>query len=688
MKKIFLVLFVLTLTVSAFAGGTRIFQVSTLQDFLRGEAKGVEISTEGYLSPGPKFDVYDLKVSSVWSLLAHSNGKIFVGTGNSGKIYLKDGKTYKEIYDAQALAVSSIVEAPDGVYASVIPEGKIHRLNSDGSNGKEWASLPEKYIWSLAVGADGTLYAGTGPNGKIFTINKKGETKEIFSSQGDHIVKLVPDFNGNILASSARGVLYRVSKDKVTAVISFPRREISAVAVRKDGEIILGVNTAPLKAQPPTVIRPQEPKKKEGEEEAPPERISQGGEQPPQKPRGNMEIYRLSANGTLRLLLRVEGMMATDIAVLDDKSALVATNYNGMIIKIDANNSSSLWASTEESSVTSVATRKGVPLLVAVSSPGKIYEVVAGKSKDASYTSRVFDAGFISSWGWITWNSDGNVTVETRSGNTDNPETGGWSDWESVGEKSAPVKSPQARFIQFRVKWANSSAKVSNIRIAYKPSNQPPALLAIDVRTSSSDSSSDGSASPAPQQQSPSAQQEGGSAVLIKWRVENPDNDFLNFYLYYRKEGETLWVPISTEPINKTSYRWDASDVPDGWYRVRVVASDSASNPPNEVLTDEIISQPFLVDNNRPVVRNLKIDRNNVVTGSAVDSFSRITRIDYCLDGGKWVTVFPVDGIFDQTEEQFRIELGKLEAGTHNVTVTVFDEGGNKGVEAINFVVK
>jgi hypothetical protein len=140
--------------------------------------------------------------------------------------------------------------------------------------------------------------------------------------------------------------------------------------------------------------------------------------------------------------------------------------------------------------------------------------------------------------------------------------------------------------------------------------------------------------------------------------------------------------------MNKTSYRWDVSDVPDGWYRVRAVASDSASNPPNEVLTDEIISQPFLVDNNRPMVRDLRIDRNNVVTGLAVDSFSRITRIDYCLDGGKWVTVFPVDGIFDQPEEQFRIELGKLEAGNHNVTVTVFDEGGNKGVEAINFMVK
>lgn len=683
MKKVFFALFVLTITGSAIAGGTKIFRVSALGDFLLGEPNGVEISTEGYLSPGPKLEVYDLNVPSVWSALVHSNGKMFVGTGNSGKIYLKSGKEYKEVYNAQALAVSAIVEAPDGyIYISVVPGGKIYRLDPDGSGGKEWASVPEKYIWSLLVNIDGTLYAGTGPNGKIFTITKNGEVKEIFSSPGDHIIRLVREETGSMLASSARGVLYRVSKEKVTALISFPQREISAVAVRNDGEIIVGVNTAPLKAQPPTVVRPQEQKKKEGEGESPQERIPQGGEQQPQKQRGSMEIYRISRSGTLRLLLRVEGMMVTDIAVLEDKSVLVATTYKGMIIKITADNSSSLWTSTTESTVTFIATRKGVPLLVGVSSPGRIYEVVGAKSSDATYTSRVFDAGFISSWGWASWRADGDVLFETRSGNTEKPDYGFWSEWVPVGNKSGPIKSPSARFIQFRIKWNKSNAKVSDVKIAYKPSNQPPAIMGIDVITSS-DSDSEGTP-----QGSPSAHQETNRTVLIKWKATNPDNDFLLFYLYYRKEGETLWVPITPAPITKTSYRWDVSDVPDGWYRVRLVVSDSASNPPAEALSDEILSIPFLVDNNSPVVKDLKIDRNNVVTGTAVDSFSRITRIDYCVDGGELVTVFPVDGIFDQLEERFEIELGEMGPGEHNLTVTVFDDGGNKGVAGMNFVAK
>ena len=40
------------------------------------------------------------------------------------------------------------------------------------------------------------------------------------------------------------------------------------------------------------------------------------------------------------------------------------------------------------------------------------------------------------------------------------------------------------------------------------------------------------------------------------------------------------------EKLTKDSYSWDTSDLPEGRYRIKVVASDELSNPPDRVTSD------------------------------------------------------------------------------------------------------
>ncbi len=52
---------------------------------------------------------------------------------------------------------------------------------------------------------------------------------------------------------------------------------------------------------------------------------------------------------------------------------------------------------------------------------------------------------------------------------------------------------------------------------------------------------------------------------------------------------------------SSTSYAWNTSDIPDGTYVVKVVASDKLSNPTG-ALTGEAVSEPFVVCNTPPSV--------------------------------------------------------------------------------------
>src|SRR2546425_893298 len=71
---------------------------------------------------------------------------------------------------------------------------------------------------------------------------------------------------------------------------------------------------------------------------------------------------------------------------------------------------------------------------------------------------------------------------------------------------------------------------------------------------------------------------------------------------------------------------------------------------------------PFHLGNVPPRVEGLHASRGAtragkpsfVVSGAAVDDDTRITSIEYSVDGGDWVDVFPEDGIFDARRETFR----------------------------------
>ena len=105
---------------------------------------------------------------------------------------------------------------------------------------------------------------------------------------------------------------------------------------------------------------------------------------------------------------------------------------------------------------------------------------------------------------------------------------------------------------------------------------------------------------------------------------------------------------------------WDTTSVPNGRYVVRIVASDAPSNAAATALTGAMESTTFEIDNTPPAIAVTAVRRDGarvIIAFDVRDDFSTVQKAEYSLDGDRWQTVYPKDGIADSRAEQFELAL-------------------------------
>jgi hypothetical protein len=130
--------------------------------------------------------------------------------------------------------------------------------------------------------------------------------------------------------------------------------------------------------------------------------------------------------------------------------------------------------------------------------------------------------------------------------------------------------------------------------------------------------------------------------------------------------------------------------MPDGAYYLKIVASDSPSNPPAEALETSRESERFVVDNAPPELSGLQAAAGENagetrIRFTARDSASAIARAEYSLDAGEWTLVYPAGRLSDAPEEHYDISLRGLVAGEHTIAVRVYDRFENVAASKITF---
>jgi outer membrane protein assembly factor BamB len=695
-------------------------------DFDKGNLKRISLSSDGRLALAPQFrEVFDSASVYLWALASDSKGNLYAAGGGPGgpgaRVYVippdGKGKTLAELNDLEVHALA--VDKQDRVYAATAPDGKVYRI-AGGGKPEVFFDPHVKYIWAMAFDSKGNLFVATGDHGEIYRVAPNGTGAVFYKTSQAHIRSMAIDAQDNVVAGTEPdGLVIRVAPDgKGFVLYQTPKREVTSVALAKDGSIYASAigNKLPAPTPPAVPAAPPAP----SVPMIPGQPQQRSGIQIPTVPAaplpavsGGSEVYRIDKDGFPRKVWSDARDIAYAISFDADGRPLVGTGNGGDIYRLDSDLIYTDLVSAPPAQVTCLYKAPSGAIYAATGNIGKVYQLGPGFEKDGVIESDVFDAGLFSYWGRLSFAGDangGSITMETRSGNLERPESD-WSPWAPAATlpDGGRISSPPARFIQWRatlrVSSAGDSPEVREVDVAYQARNVAPRVERIETTPANYRFAGAPALSVTPSQSitlpplgrpvststSPMLSSgDSGSATMqyakgyigARWAAIDEDGDSMTYTVQIRGEKETEWKPLA-EGLTEKRVSFDSTAFPDGEYRLRVIASDARSNPPDQALSGELTSSRFVIDNTPPEISGLAASATAGklrVRFKAVDALSVVTKAEMSINGGEWTMIEPATRLSDSRAEDYDVTVAKPAGVEQTIAVRVTDEYDNQSV--------
>jgi hypothetical protein len=650
--------------------------------------------------------VFDSSELAAQALVLDASGNLFVGTSPDGKVYkVTPGGQSSVFFDPKTKYIWDLAVDKDGtLYVATGDTGKIFAVAPDGK-GQVFYTSEETHIRSLALDSSGNVLAGTEPSGLVLRIAKAGDPRRAF-------------------------VLYETAKKEITALLEDSSGNLYVAAVGEKNPLIPGVPRAPV----------QEPAAAGNFN-----LTIGGANVPLQQPQGipfapiptvtSSSVYRIASDGSPEELWGSRDDVVYALGLRPNGKLLLGTGNQGAVLELEGNHIFSRLLRTTSGQVTSMATGPGGKLFLAAANPGKVLTLGPDSAPEGSYESQPFDAKLFTRWGRLQWwgqnaaptknGAGARIEFYTRSGNTSDPGNN-WSPWAGPYSNAAgdKIDSPSARFVQWKMVLhgaaGGTAPELNWVSVAYLPKNVAPEVTGIaiqnpGIRVQGISNSGPGQASQTPVQvrmpQPPSTSSSinsmfnatgmGGATASsnpprfdavpqgftqkgyesVVWTAEDPNDDQLEFSVYFRGENETGWKLLK-DKLDTRYYSWDTTAMPDGAYYLKIAASDAPANPSGDGLTSERESDRFEVDNTPPAIAQLTAESAGGggavrVRFQASDPASPIARAQYSLDAEDWALVFPSGGLSDASRENYDFQVHKVTPGEHTITIRVYDQFEN-----------
>ena len=263
--------------------------------------------------------------------------------------------------------------------------------------------------------------------------------------------------------------------------------------------------------------------------------------------------------------------------------------------------------------------------------------------------------------------------MASRSGNVKDVNDPTFSDWSELAEITGPIqlRCPMGRFCQYKLVLQSEDGKKSpiirEIAVASTVPNLAPKVESVGVTRLAVPGKTE--------------------MFKIGYKAEDDNGDKLIYKIDFRKLGRKNWIELEDE-FEKDTFEWDGKTVEDGRYEIRITVNDQRSNTTATWLTGSRISEPVVVDNTGPAIKNFKTSSLlkddgpcRVFEFEALDELSAIGKLEYTIDSNAdWIGAVPEDLVYDTTDENFSIEINTdkdLPRGDHVLTIKVSDAVGN-----------
>ena len=667
------------------AGETQWWITSAASDHARSETRGLVVRPEGVIELGPRSEqTRDDSLTVVWAIAVLGDGSVALA-GDHGRVHrwTESGgiRPWARLPVGQVL---SIAPSGDGVVAGTGPEGLIYRIGARGDTTLV-ARTGERYVWGLVPAAGGAWYAATGTRGRLLRITGK-ETRVLLDSDESNLLSLVSDGRGGVFAGGdSRGRVFRVAADgTVRTVFDAAEDEVRALALGTDGALYAAALTASAVAE-------------EGETAA-------AGPAPVKSAvsAGRATVYRIVPDSVTSAYWISQQPFVFALAPSKD-GLIAATGNRAGLYRIERPAGATHLLAAPQGQVTALAVGREGRVFAATSNPAALWRLGPERAERGELTSSPLDARRVARFGRIRWHGEGGgrVVLETRSGNTDPPDTT-WSAWRGgpVPAGGARTESPPARYLQWKLALQGGQPRIESVEVAWREQNLAPVVDDVVVAPQGQ-GFREGEMTPRSEsitQSLPGGQKVEYSLQLptspralrdlpmwarglrtLQWRATDANGDALRYDVHVRRADEGSWTRIG-EDLDATSFSWDTGALPDGRYRLRVTASDRAANPLGEERSTEAFSEPFTVDNTPPAVTSFAAHAEAgavSLEGRAEDGLSPLSRIEVAIDDADWRTVTPEGGLADDRALSFRARLPKVEPGDHTVSVRAVDLAGN-----------
>ncbi|MCE5229702.1 hypothetical protein LLG95_08915 [bacterium] len=703
--------------------------------FSQGELKSVALTSDGYLMPSyARRERGPAGAEIVWDALEEPAGSVLCATGHSGRLVrVIDAKTSRTVAQINDPELTAMLRLADGsVLVAAAPSGRIFKLAEKDAL-TTFTRLNANFVWRMIQDGDGNIWAATGSDGRLFRIRpgkSSPEVKEVHKFSSTNLLDLWIDKDGLMgkagwiyVAGQNPGLLYRLDPahpdQKPEVVYDSQAEEIRALQPLKDG-LALALNTerapSPLALQLATRIP--------GNPEAPPigapprgdlvRAFSSSRERLGGPPRSQVVV--LDAKGYQRELWTSPERPISDLAAAPGDGVLVAAGSQGRVYEVDLHGHSSIVVDLREDFVVRIR-QIGDHYLLASARNGAAFTMDQERAGQAVFVSRAIDARVPVRWGRFYANGTiGNrqkCLVEFRLGNDGDTDSELWGDWsrQAEAQNGEAIAMPEgvARYAQYRltleqrgkdplrVDWAelffvepNRPPRVNNVRV--EPVNPPQAgpSASPGEQPQGTQAGTTGTRQSA-QGKSVERQPRSNSMVYnVTWRAGDPNNDTLVYALYYRDRDEEAWKLVA-EDLTQPRQMVSSSQMADGHYRFKVVASDKRDNAPGAALTGEFVSDEVAIDNTAPAIDKLRATVDGRVARiqfEASDATSNLVAAKYDLNNKDEASLQPVDGVLDQRHEQFEAQTAALEPGEYTATVNVTDREGNTSVAKVVFTIR
>jgi hypothetical protein len=667
------------------AAETQWWITDTPADYAKSDARGLVVRPDGAITLGPaaRFTAAE-SLGVVWAVVVMKDGSLALAGDRGRVLRYREGAGFSVMARLPVGQVLSLAADGDGLVAGTGPEGLIYRIAAGGDTTLV-ARTGERYVWGLAPASDGGWYAATGTRGRLLRV-RRGEVRIVLDTDESNLVCLVPGPKGTVFSGGdSRGRIYRAGGEgEPRTVYDAGEDEVRALAFGPDG----GLYAAALSASAVS-----EDEGEPGQRPAPVRSAVSGG---------RAVVYRIVPDS-------VAAMVWTSpqpfVFALSGTAAgmVVGTGNRAGLYLLDPISGATQWLQGPQGQITALAADPRGRVYAATSNPAGLWRVGPEKATDGELVSPVFDARRYAGFGAVRWRGDaggGNVRLSTRSGNTD-PADSTWSAWSRGGSDDEPRSAaPAARYFQWRLEAAGGAPRIEAVEAAWRERNLPPR---VDDLTVAPQGQGFREGTLTPRAESVTQTLPGGQKVeysapppattrpvrdlptfarglrTLQWRGSDPNGDALRYAVHVRNESAGGWIEVDTE-LEASSFTWDTGALPDGRYRVRVVATDAAGNAVGEALTGAAVSAPFQIDNTPPLVTEMAADPAPgaiLVSGRAEDATGPITRIEVSLDNDDWRTITPEGGLADERALSFRARLPEVKPGEHTVSIRAVDFAGN-----------